>query len=655
MKVRHKQSGSDDVSLRKIVRFVFVVFSLYLMGDAFYRWDGFRFYASFGKFIPAVALIFIFWTVIALIASVLLWLILRTSSLLCMTARVKINPRDIQLFIISLFLTGAAAFYSTRLLPEFGSEIQVISVLLGLSFILSVLITVLLRGFHYYFYKILDIIQERITPLVWLFSILLVISIPVVSYQAWFKDYGNSPQKLTKADQFMKNRPDIILLTFDALTAKDMSLYGYERDTTPFIRNWAEKAFVFSRAEAESNNTTPTTASLMTGKRLWTHRTIHQKGSKPINIDTENLPLLLRDHGYHTMAFVTNSYASTEVLGIDDNFDIAPPVTTFHQTAKGFDSLERLVSRSFGGKIRLYDWLFKEDFIFFKIIKYFLKDHSSTDVVPKIAFNSFLKILKKNPSKPYFAWIHILPPHDPYLPPSPFMGMYEPSQDLKTRNSQRGLLQRRFNEKLAMTARGRYDEFIRYCDSQFESFIQKINKTPLLKDTIIILSADHGESFEHNRIGHSFTSLYEETTHIPLIIKKPRQDKGMIIDQVVEQIDIPATILDLAGIETPSWMEGRSLLPFLNGNTVPSKAAFSGFFDNNLVSSEIKRGVIAVWEGDYKLIYYLDSGNSELFNLKKDPAELTDLFDIKKEISGRLLRLAKENLQNANRNIRLLK
>ncbi|NIR07741.1 MAG: sulfatase-like hydrolase/transferase, partial [Candidatus Aminicenantes bacterium] len=82
----------------------------------------------------------------------------------------------------------------------------------------------------------------------------------------------------------MTNRdlPNIILVTFDTLTARDMSVYGYGMPTTPFISKWAKTASLFTKLEAEGNITTPTTASLMTGKRLWTHQTYHvENASKP--------------------------------------------------------------------------------------------------------------------------------------------------------------------------------------------------------------------------------------------------------------------------------------------------------------------------------------------------------------------------------------
>jgi arylsulfatase A-like enzyme len=201
--------------------------------------------------------------------------------------------------------------------------------------------------------------------------------------------------------------------------------------------------------------------------------------------------------------------------------------------------------------------------------------------------------------------------------------------------------------------RSRYDEFIRYCDKQFEEIISELRKRNKLKNTVIILSSDHGESFEHNYFKHIGSHLYEQVTHIPLVIKEPGQNEGQIINSLAEQIDIPPTILDLADIPMPSWMEGRSLVPLLNGKKLPSKPIFSmQFMENSSRGRQIiTRGTIAVWEGDYKLIHYLNEEKSLLFNLKQDPDELNNLFDKETEAGPRLLNLIKDNLKRANEKI----
>ena len=189
---------------------------------------------------------------------------------------------------------------------------------------------------------------------------------------------------------------------------------------------------------------------------------------------------------------------------------------------------------------------------------------------------------------------------------------------------------------------------LRYCDSQFKDFIKRLEKRKMLKNTVIILTADHGESFEHGFITHGGPYLHEEMTHIPLIIRETDWSGGKIIDDLVEQTDIPAIILELADIPVPSWIEGRSLVPLMRGEKLPQRPVFSMNFEKNMSRGhQITTGCISVREGDYKLMYNLDKDETMLFNLKHDPAELNNLIESEPEIGRNLLNLIRENLKSA--------
>ncbi len=192
------------------------------------------------------------------------------------------------LFFISEFvLFGATVWIAKRyMFPQVTSQLLNLTVFLGLTFT-TLFLTWIFRDKAEQW---MNYIQERLTPLFWLFVILTVLSMPVVAYHILVKKTDDIiSQETTQLYAAKKSRPNIILVTFDALTARNMSLYRYHRETTPFISKWAKNTSVFTKAEAESVITTPTTASLMTGKRLWTHQTYHLNGSKPDKSDTENL------------------------------------------------------------------------------------------------------------------------------------------------------------------------------------------------------------------------------------------------------------------------------------------------------------------------------------------------------------------------------
>ena len=644
------------ISYWKIFRLNFVIFSLYFMGDVFYRWDGFRYYASFSEFLPSVSLATILWSAVSSIFAFIVWIFIKFISSFCQYRKTDSVPSELFIYFFSL-LSLAALFSSFLVWPHKHPFLK-------LSFSSKLLLPVIAAAIALIVARILrkrpNFIDERITPLFWLFGILNIIALLIVSFQLVVNpDIKKRIQKESNIATASKNSPNIILVTFDALRARDMSVYGYSRETTPFINKWAKSAVKFTGLKASSTFTTPATASLMTGKRVWTHQTFHQEGSKPVGHFTESLPLLLKDSGYYTMSFIQNDAASDQVLGIDNSFHFSPPNYAFYTENSLLGRINRLLNILFADRFKLHDWIIKDDFILNKIIRYFPMEVFKATTTQDNAFKRFLTAYDDNPNKPFFAWLHLNPPHDPYLSPEPYMGIFNPSLELRTAISQSRLIggegRVAINDEPLATIdilRARYDEFIRYCDREFEDFIGQLAARDLLINTVVILSSDHGESFEHNTLGHGSLNLYEELTNIPLVIKGSGNNKGRIINELVEQIDIPATILDIAGIPVPLWMEGRSVMPLINGSIDFYKPAYSMALFTNTVGNKITKGTIAVWEGDHKLIHYLDYNRSLLFNLKLDPQELNNLWDKEPEKGRHLLSLIRENLDKANRNLR---
>ena len=654
----------SKISFGQLFRLIFVFFSLYLLGDAFYRWDGYSYYGSFSGFLPALALASILWSIIAMLTTMLLWLPLRAFEWFCQRVGWKSAAEHLFLYavVFILFVIVTIIIWKIKILiwPYMHTTFQLKLMVFLVVALMFIFLTWLM---HNRLERWENIVNERITPLVWLLGMFVIISVPLVAYQTWFKNSDHAKKvkslEVIEYSKTDKSRPNIILVTFDALTARNMSVYGYSRPTTPFINKWAKEASVFTRAEAESNFTAPTTASLMTGKRVWTHRRYSlMPDSMPVRIDIGSLPQLLKKNGYFNMAFITNPIATVKKLGVSDYFDIAPDAYDLWKIDNIGFMMEDFLFRVFGDKIKLYSWLLQDDFIFGKLINRFKKDTTSTSYPPEIAFNKFINALNNNRQEPYFAWIHLNPPHTPYLPPEPYKGMFDSSVKMRTNKSFNTELIKireflsqygRFPEE-TKTLRARYDEFIRYCDNEFEKFIKHLTEKNKLKNVVIILSSDHGEIFNHNSLAHG-SSLYESETNIPLIIKEPNQVDGKIINNLVEQIDIPVTILELANIPVPTWMEGSSLVPLLHNINTPSKAAFSMNLLSNDNEYPITKGIIAVWEREYKLIHYLEKKKSLLFNLNQDPEEQDNLINKKPEIGRHLLDLIQDNLNKANEKI----
>ncbi len=637
------------------------------MGDAFYRWDGFSYYASVSEFLPSVALAFILWSFVALLLSITLWLILMLFHWLCRLFNWEIGPDHLLLFTVIFILAAVLAWKGKKILwPDAQTTVQVkLIVFFGVALV-SIFVTYLL---HNKAGQLMVGIHERITPLVWLFGIIAVLSVPIISYHAWFKKADGADVKaIAGASLEDLNRPNIILVTFDALAANNMSAFGYARETTPFISRWSQNATLFTKAEADSNFTAPAVASLMTGKRVWTHQTYHIGGTRPVRSHIESLPSLMKENNYFNIALVVNPFASVESMGMSESFDIAPPASEFGKSASlfgwKFGIIDNIIYRAVGEKIKLYNWILKDEFIFGKFLNLVSRNIYQTTVPPEKVFNRFLEIVDGGLHKPFFAWIHVFPPHDPYLPPEDFIKIYNASTELRSYKPQEKLIQEsyeylfenlRYPQEIQPAVdlmRDYYDEFIKYSDRKFEDFINALTAKQL-ENTVIILSADHGESFEKGYFTHAGPFLYEQVTNIPLIIKDPGQQKGLTITDRVEQIDIPATILDLANIPVPAWMEGVSLLPLMRGSQAYDRPVYSmNFQGNRSMGHKITKGSIAVWEGDYKLIYYLEKDEAMLFNLKTDPGESYNIFEKEPGKYNYMLSLIKESLEKVNGKMR---
>lgn len=659
-----REINVSGVSFGNIFRLVFIIFFLYLTGDAFYRWDGFSYYGSFWEFLPSVALVSIIWSALAVLTAWLVWLSLRIARSAFRILGFNITSEHLLLYGSIFTILGASTWKVKKSLwPYMQTTLQMKFAVLLCVFIVALFLVWILREKAA---RWINIVHERLPPLVWLFGAFILLSIPLVSYHTWFKNDEKAALKVIAwTDVTYRKSPNIILVTFDAMAARDMSVYGYEKDTTPFISEWAKNATLFTRAEAASNFTTSATTSLMTGKNVWTHRTFHIEGTKPVNSHIESLPFLLKKHGYYNMAFVVNPHTSVQILGMEDSFDVAPLASDFSEptslVSSQFGKLDIVLYRLFGNKIKKHNWILENDFILKKLLRTVSGDYSSTTVPAEKVFGRFLQILNDNPPMPFFAWLHIFPPHDPYLTPEPYRSFFSPSLEFRTYKSQEEIKLEAYKylfeylpfpenmQPAVELIRNYYDEFIRYSDKQFEGFIEGLNKLNM-GNTVIILSADHGESFEHGYFTHGGPFLYEQVTNVPLIIRETGQTTGQVIGDRVEQIDVPATILQLADILVPSWMEGRSLMPLMKGGTLPPKPVFSmNFEENRSRGYQISNGSVAVWDGDYKLIHYLKRGESLLFNLKQDPGEIRNLYDKESETGQRLLMLIQDNLKNANK------
>jgi len=376
--------------------------------------------------------------------------------------------------------------------------------------------------------------------------------------------------------------PNIILITIDTLRADHLSCYGYHRQTSPFIDSIARESVVFTHAYSTSSWTAPSMASIFTGHYPRGHGVLHGVARGP-------------------RAAVTGQ----EML-VNDFLTIAEALKTAGYTTFGVSSNGH-VSRGTG---------FSQGFDYFAT-HWFMKSPAPNSSVKK-----WLKHIRTAPR--YFLWIHYFDPHNPYAPRMPWIKNYtiqSGSYSKWTRevmaNPKEYIADIKKDPQALHTLIDRYDSEINYCDYHIKNLLELLPPDP---NTLIIITADHGEAFiDHGQLLHGDT-LFEEEILVPLIIKLPGNEKTVkTIHQPVSNRGIFATIMEIANPGSKREIPGGSLMPLISGNS--DKAPGEVFFELDWLGwgKGIRR---ENWK-------YMISGREKkelfLFDLQADPGEKRNL------------------------------
>ncbi len=225
---------------------------------------------------------------------------------------------------------------------------------------------------------------------------------------------------------------------------------------------------------------------------------------------------------------------------------------------------------------------------------------------PKTAelFLSWLQSWNAKKTKPFFTWIHFFDPHQPYHPSAADLAICPTP----------------------------YDAEIAGVDRQIGRIIDTLRADGVLDDTLVIFTADHGESLgEHGEQTHAIF-VYDATVRVPLIVHYPRLFKPGVYEGPIRSVDITPTVLDVVGLKATNAMDGRSMLAPLRGKETPPPLPQ---YSESLLS-EVGFGMAplyAVRDGGYK---YIRAPRPELYDLRKDPGELTNILAQEPRVGARL-------------------
>jgi len=453
------------------------------------------------------------------------------------------------------------------------------------------------------------------------------------------------------------NRPNILLLSIDALSAPHMSLYGAARPTTPNLDAFAREATTFDRAYSDGNFTTPGIASILTGTRPWSHRALQLPTWALDRTRSTSLPAVLRRNGYRLGYVSTNAHAGGSAQGFGGYFQFARTDRTQELTLCR-DGLSRhlrfVCAASEVPPVAEFDHLV--DLLHGPPRGNLLYD-------PRLAIEPALAWLAGvDRDKPIFLWVHLFPPHSPYAAPEPWLGRFDSSPlDRDTAHTQPSWawLLSRLPSSQVHTLEARYDESVTYVDHYAGDFVRRAQDL-LGPNTVVIVTADHGESFGHGYGAHTGPGLYEEIIHVPLIVKLPGQTVGKRSEALVEQVDIAPTLAEIIGVPDEADWEGRSLLGECSATELADRSAagddqalgasppvFSMNFEQNPRLGALRTGSVAVMDGKWKLVHYMGvlhypdmpPLHDELYDLSADPAERVNRIAAEPVVAQRLRQL----------------
>ena len=380
----------------------------------------------------------------------------------------------------------------------------------------------------------------------------------------------------------MKN---VILLTIDTLRKDALGCYGNKDNLTPFLDSLQSKCIKFTNAQSSGPYTQASFPGILTSSYYLEYG--RQKKCSP---KRALISEALKKSGITTAAFHSNPYLCG-YFGWNRGWDVF------------YDSMQDEVS----DKIP------------------YIKGNGINDKV-----NQWLSSYTKNDNyNPFFLWTHYMDVHEPYIPAKEYLNKIDPSINLSEDEMlslfKEVILKRDLsNQKTVKLLKKLYDAGVCETDDYVKKFFSILKKYNVLKDTVVIITTDHGDEFgEHGGLSHD-GKMYSELINSPLLIYFNDYAQEEICNNLVSNIDISPTILYLFGFESSEKFRGHSILPLKN---YPQNGVFGeaiGKTSNH--EKETDKPIYFYQEDELKIIYRENNQSWEMYNLNKDPQELNNLI-----------------------------
>jgi arylsulfatase A-like enzyme len=433
---------------------------------------------------------------------------------------------------------------------------------------------------------------------------------------------------------------NVLLIVWDTVRAANLSLHGYSRPTTPNLESLARRGTRFDLAFATSSWTLPSHASLFTGR--WPHE-LGADWKSPLRSDVPTLAEYLGDRGYDTAGFVANLDFCSRETGLDRGF-------THYEDypIELFDTFARYIG--LGHRMDVPTWTCVLEKVLEKVSSRWAdlvprsREHAKSAAGIDRAFLDWLSGRQKRVSarqkrpRPFFAFLNYNDAHSPYEVPdrsTPGFGLRPTTlRDRLTLLRWNALEKASLSEHDVRMAIDVYDDCIAYLDRRLGLLLDELGRRGVLDDTLVVVTADHGEHLGDHLLFFHGCSLYRQLVHVPLVIVEPKgAPAGRVVAEPVSLRDVPATIVDLLGPVHDAPFPGRSLARFWQGDPEaagePSEPLLMETSKPMLLTNE---GREPAAKGPLKSLvagglHYIRSGDGseELFALKSDPEERLNL------------------------------
>ena len=348
-----------------------------------------------------------------------------------------------------------------------------------------------------------------------------------------------------------QSRPNVVIITLDTTRADRMGFLGQTRGLTPNLDALARQSLVFSHAYAQVPLTSPSHATILTGTYPQFNH-VNYMGD-PLDKALPFLPDILHQNGYRTAAFVGALVLDPKKLapGFDRGFDVYD--AGFHRRRTGEDHYESLERRGEEVVSRALAWL------------------------------------NKRPAGPFFLWVHLYDPHDPYSPPEPYKTRYQANP---------------------------YDGEIAYTDFAVAKLVAGLRSRGLFEGALIAVMADHGEAFGEHGENHHGIFLYDETIHVPLLLKVPGRHAAKKVEARVGLVDVAPSILRAVHLPVPAAVQGQSLLNFMTSGEEASTDQHPAYAESSYGQLSFGWSTLRAWRAGKYL--YIEAPERELYDQPVD-------------------------------------